>query len=81
MKYPTLTLCKGCRVKTLTKEELLRAVVSGVDVSCVWSKELQSLLKERDALKAEAVMLRLENETLKGRLNAVTDFTFVRLYA
>ena len=68
-------------MKTLTKEELLRAVVSGVDVSCVWSKELRTLLKERDALEEEVVMLRLENERLKAQLNAVNDFTFVRLYA
>lgn len=68
-------------MKTLTKEELLRALVSNVDVSCVWSKELQDMLKSHDKLEEEVILLRLENEKLKAQLNSVTDFTFVRLYA
>lgn len=72
-------------MKTLTKAEFMAALVGGVDVSCVWAKELQELIKKNDALKEEVTLLRMkmvnleeENQTLK---NATENFTFVRLYA
>lgn len=72
-------------MRTLTRAELLGSVVSGVEVSCVWSKELQSLLKERDALLEEVTMLRLAVAEKEHKIEALTrvteDFTFVRLYA
>lgn len=72
-------------MKTLSKSEFLAAKLAGMDVSCVWSKELKKLLKEKDDLFEQNTIMRmkliaLEEENAKLE-NALDGFHFVRLYA
>lgn len=72
-------------MKLLSRLEFLYSKVSGVDVSIVWSHELQKLLKENDELLTNNNLLAIENEKLKDEiatLKQIQETTqFVRLYA
>lgn len=72
-------------MKSLSRLEFLYSKVSGIDVSIVWSHELQKLLKENDELLTSNNLLAIENEKLKDEiatLKQIQETTqFVRLYA